>query len=102
MTENRSTTRHPVSLDITISRDGSQRQQTTINLSLGGALVHYDERLPLGSRVDAVFRVPTAEKPIEIGATVRWTTETSIGIQFDGLRAHEVWSLGEYFKTFEE
>ncbi len=101
LTENRSTTRHAVALDIAVTSSGSQSQQTTINLSLGGALIHYAERLPLGSRVDVVFRLPTAEQPIAVGATVRWTTDASIGIQFDGLRAHEVWSLNEYFKQFK-
>jgi hypothetical protein len=29
---------------------------------------------------------------------VRWADAKGIGIQFDGLRAQEVWALNEYFK----
>jgi len=42
--------------------------------------------------------VPTADQAIEVGTTVRWTEGTGIGLQFDGLRARDVWALNEFFK----
>jgi len=100
--ENRSTTRHPVSINVAVSHKETQHDQTIVNLSLGGALVTFSERLEIGSKLDLVFRLPTAEEPVSVGAVVRWAEEEALGVQFDGLRAREVWSLNEYFKQFEE
>ena len=69
-----------------------------VNLSLGGALVSSATRHAMGTRAHVTFRIPTLEDPIDIGATVRWADEGSVGLQFDGLRAREVWGLNEFFK----
>ena len=101
MAENRRTsTRHAVSIpaQLTLADDGGARQCTVINLSLGGALFALDNRLAMGTRVDFRFSVPTLEEPIVIGATVRWSDDKATGIQFDGLRAREVWALNKYFE----
>lgn len=99
--DHRSTTRHPVNIDTTISLQETQSGQTIVNLSLGGALITFGERLPIGTRLDLVFRLPATDTDIQVGGVVRWASEDSIGVQFDGLRAREVWSLNEYFKQFE-
>lgn len=99
--ETRSSNRHTVNLDVNVSYQGASSDQTMVNMSLGGALITFAERLPLGSSVDLVFRIPTLESSISTKAIVRWATEESTGVQFDGLRAREVWSLTEYFKQFE-
>jgi hypothetical protein len=78
--------------------DGAPRPCTVVNLSLGGALFALDSRLAMGSRVDFRFSIPTLEEPIVIGATVRWSDEQATGIQFDGLRAREVWALNKFFE----
>ena len=97
--ENRRTsTRHAVSLPAQLTIDGAQRPCTVMNLSLGGALFSLENRLAMGTRVDFRFSIPTLEEPIVIGATVRWSDDTATGIQFDGLRAREVWALNKYFE----
>jgi hypothetical protein len=35
---------------------------------------------------------------IDVGGTVRWSNAEGVGVQFDGLRARDVWALNEYFK----
>ncbi len=99
MIENRQSVRHDVDLACTlIIRD--QPHQTAIrNLSVGGALVVHGERLPAAERVKLSFRLPGSESPIEVAGTVRWCGGGSIGVQFDGLRAREVWSLNKYFDS---
>jgi hypothetical protein len=72
-----------------------------VNMSLGGALIAYPERLPLGTGLELTFRVPHLETPIHVKALVRWSDDEATGVQFDGLRAREVWSLNEFFKQFE-
>ena len=36
--------------------------------------------------------------PIVVTATVRWSDDKATGIQFDGLRARDVWALNKYFE----
>lgn len=69
-----------------------------LNLSLGGALITASAKYAMGQRVQIAFHVPTMGEAIEVGGTVRWTNPDGVGIQFDGLRARDVWALNEYFK----
>ncbi|HEY4177657.1 MAG TPA: PilZ domain-containing protein [Kofleriaceae bacterium] len=71
---------------------------TLVNLSLGGALLAATTKFPMGERCHIAFKVPTQEETIDIGATVRWSDDRSVGVQFDGLRARDVWALNEFFK----
>jgi hypothetical protein len=97
--ENRRTsTRHAVSITANLKVDGQDRPCNLINLSLGGALFTA-QKLPMGQRVDIAFKVPTMEEAIEIGAVVRWSDDKATGIQFDGLRARDVWALNKFFEA---
>ena len=99
MADNRRTsTRHAVSLAGKLAVEGAQRPCTVSNLSLGGALLSAGAKLPMGARVTITFNVPTMEEAIEISATVRWSDDKATGIQFDGLRARDVWALNKYFE----
>ena len=45
------------------------------------------------------LRLPTFKDPIEVGGLVRWQQGAGVGVQFDGLRARDVWALGKYFES---
>ncbi len=94
----RSSARHVVSIAGTLSIAGAANPCSIVNLSLGGALLAATQRHAMGARVHIAFKLPTLEETIEVDATVRWADATSVGIQFDGLRARDVWALNEYFK----
>ena len=99
MADNRRTsTRHDVSLAAQLTFNGEPRPATVMNISLGGALVSAGAKFPMGSRVQISFTVPTVADPIEVGATVRWSDDKATGLQFDGLRAREVWALNKFFE----
>ena len=99
MADNRRTsTRHAVSIAGKLAVEGAQRPCTLMNLSLGGALLSAGARIPMGARVTISFNVPTMDEAIEVGATVRWSDDKATGIQFDGLRARDVWALNKYFE----
>lgn len=99
MADNRRTsTRHDVSLSGSLTVNGDSRSITVMNLSLGGALIQAGAKLPMGQRVQISFAVPTLDTPIEIGATVRWSDDKATGLQFDGLRARDVWGLNKFFE----
>ena len=99
MADNRRTqTRHAVSLPAQLAVNGELRPCTVLNLSLGGALIAPGTRFAMGQRFQIAFQVPTLDTAIEVGATVRWSDDQSTGIQFDGLRARDVWALNKYFE----
>ena len=99
MTDNRrSATRHDCSLACSLEIDGKTVETEMGNLSLGGAYIALGYRAPMGTQVRLRFRIPTHEEAITVGGHVRWATESGIGVQFDGLRAREVWSLNKYFE----
>ncbi len=95
----RSSTRHAVSIAANLKIGAEDRPCTVMNLSLGGALFSLGTtRLAMGSRLEISFKVPTIDEPIVVGATVRWSDDKATGIQFDGLRARDVWALNKYFE----
>jgi hypothetical protein len=94
----RSSTRHEVSLAGQLVINGEPRPITLTNLSLGGASVAAGAKLGMGTRVQLSFTIPTAHDAIEVAATVRWSDAKATGLQFDGLRAREVWALNKYFE----
>lgn len=91
-------TRHDVAIPAKLTLNGTPNNCTMLNLSLGGALVSASTRYAMGQRIRIEFYVPTMVDAIEVGATVRWSNAEGVGVQFDGLRARDVWALNEYFK----
>jgi hypothetical protein len=98
VSDNRRATRHSVSIAAKLTYDGKSVDATLMNLSLGGALVTSEIKHAMGQRIHIAFKVPTAEQAIEVDTTVRWTDTNGVGLQFDGLRARDVWALNEFFK----
>jgi hypothetical protein len=94
----RTSTRHAVSLAGTLTVNGEPRPATVMNLSLGGASVAAGARFSMGARVQISFMIPTSADPVEVGATVRWSDDKATGLQFDGLRARDVWALNKFFE----
>ena len=99
--DKRTSTRHTVSLSATLGVAGSPHSCTIVNLSLGGALVMAGVKLSMGQRVTINFQVPTVEEAIDVGSTVRWSDDKGVGLQFDGLRARDVWALNKYFDQLQ-
>lgn len=91
-------TRHDVSIPVKLTVDGTSKDCTMLNVSLGGAQVAAGTKYAMGQRVHMAFHVPTMSEAIEIDGTVRWSSVEGLGVQFDGLRARDVWALNEYFK----
>lgn len=98
MQNRRSATRHAVSLPGQLVANGVERTITVVDLSVGGARAALRTRRPLGTRVHLAFSIPTHQDPIVVGATVRWTDQSTAGLEFDELNANEVWALNRYFE----
>ena len=98
MADNRRQTRHEVSFPVKLTVDGTSSDCKVLNISLGGVQIAAQVKYAMGQRVSVAFHVPTMAESIEVGGTVRWSNVEGVGVQFDGLRARDVWALNEYFK----
>lgn len=98
MSDKRRQARHEVSLSATLTIEGSASDCTVLNISVGGALLAATMKYSMGQRGVLAIQIPTVSEAIEVGVTVRWSNREGVGIQFDGLRARDVWALNEFFK----
>lgn len=99
----RASLRFPVSLSATLTLAGVAHTCAVSNLSMGGALVStVGVAVAMGHQVRLCFVLPVLREEINTPATVRWLAEDGIGLQFDGLRAREVWALGKYLEQLRE
>ena len=94
--ETRASQRYEAKLPVTVGVADRQFVCETGNVSLGGAYLITAERFPLGTRLSVRIVLPKVKDAIEVGATVRWSAGNGIGVQFDGLRARDVWALGKF------
>jgi hypothetical protein len=84
------------SLPVELVIAGQPHGTVAAQLSFGGAFIASPERPACGSRVELRFVVPQPHALIEIGGVVRWRDGRGFGVQFDGLRAGAVWSIGKW------
>lgn len=102
--EKRASTRYQVEIDMQVVFEGQETTARTLNLSLGGGLVHAPTSTPLrvGQKVQVSFHVPGLAQPLSAGAFVRWVGDLDValvGLQFNtGFRAKEIWALGRFLE----
>ncbi len=95
----RSSQRFDVALEVEFARGDLRGRAHARNLSIGGMFMETGERLAAGDKLRLSFRIPGHKEPVETTATVRWQDGAGTGVQFDGLRARDVWALGKYFES---
>jgi hypothetical protein len=55
-------------------------------------------RLPMGTQVNITFGLPAIGERLSLDAVVHWSTDHGVGVQFEGIRAREVWALWRYIE----
>jgi len=104
--ENRRNERFETVLAIRIDRGGVIVEGTTVNLSLGGALVRarLEPAPKIGERVAISLSLPTLGEPLRAEAEVRWIGAVGeFGLQFaTGFRARETWALGQWLERMRK
>jgi hypothetical protein len=98
----RQQTRYDVSISAMLKIGDEVLERFITNLSLGGCLIAHDQRLPLGMPVELTFRIPTKDEPLLVKGATRWSSDSGSGIQFEGLRARDVWLLNKYFEVLQK
>ncbi|MBK9071229.1 MAG: PilZ domain-containing protein [Myxococcales bacterium] len=96
--------RFAIQLPATASLLRSAVPGNVLNLSQAGALFEWNAPPPLTLVVGARFELSfLIEKPepvrIKTWVTVRWTSPTGVGVQFDGLHQHEAEAVSHYLAT---
>jgi hypothetical protein len=101
VTNVRASTRHDCELAVTVLVVGSASEPEHLlarNVSLGGAFLVGAFRPPFNARVRLSLTLPGTDRPIDVEGTVRWQNDEGFAVQFDGLRARDVWALGKFFE----
>lgn len=91
--------RFEVELDVVVLHDGREVPGKTINVSLGGMFIAFQETLPFGAPVKVRVCLPALKEDADLPATVRWVTPDGIGVQFGPLRAKETWAMNQLVKS---
>jgi hypothetical protein len=94
----RTAKRYACALEIEWSVNDVRQKSVTKNVSLGGVFIESATKMAFGVRVQLRFKVPNQREPIEVTGVVRWDEPGGFGVQFDGLRARDVWALGKFFE----
>jgi Tfp pilus assembly protein PilZ len=80
--------------------NGNSQPGRTVNISQGGILVETAPAPKLGDKVTLQIRLPGVADPSTIPCIVRWSKEPDgAGLQFETLRAIEVWALNKLLKS---
>ena len=67
-------------------------------MSLGGTFIEVG-RLAPGTQVNITFGIPTLGEKLSLDAVVHWSTEQGAAVQFEGMRARQVWALWRYLEA---
>ncbi|MBN2716942.1 MAG: PilZ domain-containing protein [Deltaproteobacteria bacterium] len=95
MTQKRKYARVEFETEITIEFGGQRLAGTTINLSQGGALLQTNAPLEFGQKLSLFINLPKIKETCVIPSVVRWSKDASVGVQFEALRAIEVWGINQ-------
>lgn len=97
----RASQRFDIDLELYLELPGSGmgwQPSRTRNVSLGGVFVNTETRWPVGTKLHMQLRLPSGAM-VEGDAIVRWPDDKGIGLQFDGLRAKDIWVLGKFIES---
>jgi hypothetical protein len=97
MKNNRIDDRTPFEKDIEISlEDGKKLTGKMINISSGGTYIKMSPQPEFDTKLKIYVDLPHVPGICEIPCIVRWVKgESGVGLQFEHLRAIEVWALNK-------
>ena len=95
MTQKRKFARVDFQTEVIINIAGQRQPGMTLNLSQGGALLKTDAPLEFGQKLALEIQLPKIRETCVIPGVVRWSRDTNVGIQFEVLRAIEVWGINQ-------
>jgi CheY-like chemotaxis protein len=95
--ERRRLTRVRLRCGVSMQSGNDGLEGTTLDLSLGGALVHSDRALPSGTSLTVSLELEAGKPPVRLGARVTRVVGTDcMGLQFENLALKESNRLQEF------
>jgi hypothetical protein len=102
MSNQRRHTRFKWTEAVEIEWSGRKLGTTSRNLSLAGMFLETPDSPPLGARVTLRLRLPGIPETCSLPSIVRWSQSgKGIGVQFESLRAREVWAMNKLLHGLE-
>ena len=95
MTQQRKHTRIDFQSEVTLLLKTQQQTGLTINISQGGALIQTSPSPGFGEKLTMEIQLPKIHETCKIPCIVRWLRDNNVGVQFETLRAIEVWSINQ-------
>lgn len=90
------------SADVELLVGGSAQPGRTVNISQGGVFLETRPVPKLDDKVVLRINLPGVAARSEIACIVRWSKEPDgVGLQFENLRAIEVWALNKLLKSIQ-
>ncbi|MCK9522994.1 MAG: PilZ domain-containing protein [Proteobacteria bacterium] len=94
MSQNRQHARFDFVADVEVETETGTHPGTTVNISQGGALLQTAAPCGFGEKLTLHIDLPGVKDTCQIPCIVRWSKEgDSLGVQFETLRAIEVWAI---------
>ena len=81
--------------------DNAPQHGTTRNISHGGIFIITNPLPEYGEKCILKIQLPGVKEISEISCIVRWKKGNGIGLQFENLRAIEVWALSKLINTLQ-
>ena len=91
--------RYPCAIPVKVTVDSGSCNGTAVNIGLGGMLIVTENKQPqiqVETNVRLCFRIPSLGYDTEVMSCVRWSNENSIGVQFIGLEAKDVFGIRQF------
>jgi Tfp pilus assembly protein PilZ len=86
--------------DVEIVVEGRSQQARTVNISQGGVFAQTSPVPQLDEKVVLRLNLPGIPETAQIACIVRWSKDPEgVGLQFENLRAIEVWALNKLLKS---
>ena len=79
-------------------REAAPFTGTAKDISIGGMFVESTEKLPFGTEIIIVARLPGAKADVRLPGIVRWVTAGGFGVQFQLLGARETHAISQLLK----
>lgn len=97
--EKRQHPRAMVNLDLSCeSKDRAPVAGVAKDISVGGMFIEAEERLPIGSNITVVTKLPGMPEASRLPAVVRWSKPDGFGVQFGLLGARETHAITRLLK----
>ncbi len=102
MNQKRQHARLDYEIDVKIALDDQLQHGRSINISQGGIFIDSEPAPPFGAKVLLHLDLQGVPKTCKIPCVIRWSKEgEGIGLQFEQLRAIEVWALNKLMNSLK-